>query len=63
MITVEDWAEIGRLHKIEKLSKRAIARRLGIDRQTVSKAIESDEPVSYPKESKKLTTQEASTNG
>ena len=44
MITVEDWAEIRRLHKVEKLSKRAIARRLGIHRDTVTRALESDEP-------------------
>lgn len=34
MITVEDWAEIRRLRKVEKLSERAIARRLGIHRDT-----------------------------
>ena len=44
MISVEEWAEIRRLHKVEKLSKRAIARRLGIHRDTVTRALESDEP-------------------
>lgn len=39
MIEMEDWAEIRRLHKVEKLSKRAIARRLGLHRNTVSKAL------------------------
>jgi IS30 family transposase len=52
MITVEDWAEIRRLHKVEKLSKRAIARRLGIHRDTVSRALESDEPPKYERESR-----------
>jgi transposase len=53
MITVEDWAEIRRLHKVEKLKKRAIARRLGIHRNTVSKALENDEPPRYKKREKK----------
>lgn len=50
MITVEDWAEIRRLHKVEKLSKRTIARRLGIHRDTVTRALESDEPPKYERE-------------
>ena len=47
MISVEDWAEIRRLHKVEKMSKRAIATRLGIHRDTVSRALASDEPPRY----------------
>ena len=47
MISVEDWAEIRRLHKVKGLSKRAIARRLGIHRDTVTRALESDEPLTY----------------
>ena len=47
MISVEDWAEIRRLHKVKGLSKRAIARRLGIHRGTVTRALESDEPPKY----------------
>ena len=50
MIKVEDWAEIRRLHKVEKLSKRAIAERLGIHRNTVSHALASDEPPRYQRE-------------
>jgi transposase len=41
MLTVETWAEIRRLHIVEKLSKRAIARRLGIHRATVTRALAS----------------------
>ena len=44
MISVEHWAEIRRLHKVENLSKRAIARRLGIHRNTVTRALAEDEP-------------------
>ena len=47
MISVEDWAEIRRLHKVEKLSQRAIARRLGIHRNTVERALASEEPARY----------------
>ena len=47
MITVEDWAEIRRLHKVEHLSKRAIARRLGIHRQTVTRALAAEDPPTY----------------
>ena len=52
MISVEEWAEIRRLHKVEKLSKRAIARRLGIHRETVTRALESDEPPRYQRQSR-----------
>jgi transposase len=41
MLTVETWAEIRRLHYVEKLSKRAIARRLGLHRATVTRALAS----------------------
>jgi transposase len=47
MISVADWAEIRRLHKIEKLSKRAIAARMGVHRNTVTRALENDEPPRY----------------
>jgi hypothetical protein len=36
MLTVQEWAEIRRLSVVEKLSKRAIARRLGVHRNTVT---------------------------
>jgi len=39
---VSQWAEIRRLAEIEKLSARAIARRLGCCRRTVKKALDSD---------------------
>ena len=56
-----DWAEIRRLHKVEKLSKRAIAERLGIHRNTVTRALASDEPPQYrrSKRSSKLDPYQA----
>lgn len=50
MISVEHWAEIRRLHKVENLSKRAIARRLGVHRDTVTRALATAEPPKYERE-------------
>lgn len=47
MITVNDWAEIRHLHGSEGLSIRAIASRLGVARNTVVRALESDGPPTY----------------
>jgi hypothetical protein len=38
------WAEIGRLAHVEKLSGRAISRRLGCSRESVAAAIKLDRP-------------------
>ena len=42
MLTVEDWAEIRRLHRAEDLPIKQIARVLGISRNTVRAALASD---------------------
>ncbi len=47
MISLETWAEIRYLHGSEGLSQRAIARRLGISRDTVARAIASGSPPKY----------------
>ncbi|HEX6476441.1 MAG TPA: IS21 family transposase [Acidimicrobiales bacterium] len=52
MITVEDWAEIRRLHRAQKMGVRAIARHLGIARNTVREALRSDGPPRYERRSK-----------
>jgi transposase len=44
---VEDWAEIRRLHRAEGLAIKAIARMLGISRNTVRAAVASDGPPRY----------------
>ncbi|WP_112248793.1 IS21 family transposase [Kribbella monticola] len=52
MLNVEDWAEIRRLHRAEGMAIRAIARRLGISKNTVKKALGSHEPPKYERASK-----------
>jgi transposase len=47
VIGVEQWAEIRRMHFVAGLSIRKIARRTGRDRNTVRKALRSNEPPRY----------------
>jgi transposase len=47
VISVEDWAEIRRLHRAEGVSVSEVARRLGISRNTVRAALASDRPPKY----------------
>lgn len=47
LLTVEDWAEIRRLHRAENLGVKTIARRLGVARNTVRSALRSDAPPKY----------------
>lgn len=49
---MEDWAEIRRLHRAEGVPIKAIARRLGIARNTVRAALASDEPPRYQRAGK-----------
>jgi len=47
VLGVEDWAEIRRLHRAERMSISQIARVLGISRNTVRSALASDGPPKY----------------
>ena len=47
MLSVEDWAEIRRLHRAEKMPIKVIARVMGVSRNTVRAAIASDRPPKY----------------
>jgi transposase len=49
---VEDWAEIRRLHRAEGMPIKAIARRLGVGRNTVRRALGADEPPKYQRAAK-----------
>lgn len=44
---MEDWAEIRRLHRAEQVPIKAIARRLGISKNTVRRALAASEPPKY----------------
>ncbi|MGW6413541.1 IS21 family transposase, partial [Streptomyces vinaceus] len=52
MILVEDWAEIRRLHRAEGMAIRAIARQLGISRNTVKRALATDRVPKYERAAK-----------
>jgi transposase len=47
LLGVEQWAEIRRMAKVEGLSQREIHRRTGAHRDTIRRALASDEPPSY----------------
>jgi transposase len=47
VLSVEDWAEIRRLHRAEGMPVKAIVRLTGISRNTVRSALASDSPPKY----------------
>jgi transposase len=47
VVEVEQWAEIRRMHAIERLSIKEIARRTGRSRVTVRRALRAEEPPAY----------------
>jgi len=47
VVGVEQWAEIRRLYFVERRSKRAISKQLGVHRDTVTRAVESKVPPRY----------------
>lgn len=49
---MEQWAEIRRMHFVEGLAIKEIARRTGRDRKTIRRAIRSDEPPRYRRTAK-----------
>jgi transposase len=52
VLSVEDWAEIRRLHRAERVPIMQIARVLGISRNTVKAALASDGPPKYRRAAK-----------
>jgi len=52
VITVDEWAEIRRLHRSEHLPIKAIARMLGISKNTVKKALRAEGVPRYQREPK-----------
>jgi transposase len=47
VITLDEWAEIRRLHRSEGLPIKAVARKLGISKNTVRRALRADEVPRY----------------
>jgi hypothetical protein len=47
MYSVHDWSEVRRLYRVERLSKAAIADRLGMSRNTVSRLVGLERPPRY----------------
>src|SRR3954471_664909 len=52
VMTVEDWAEIRRLHRAEGMPIKVIVRQLGISRNAVRRALASDVPPKYVRSAK-----------
>lgn len=44
MLSVEDWAEIRRLHRAERVPIKVFARTLGVSKNTVRNALRADGP-------------------
>ena len=61
VISVEDWAEIRRLHRVEAMPIKAIARRLGRSRNAVRRALATDGPPRYQRPPKGSCVDEAET--
>ncbi len=52
MVEVEQWAEIRRLHFVKRLGIREIHRRTGLHRETIRRAIASEQPPAYARAAK-----------
>ena len=48
MLSVEDWAEIRRLHVAERMPIKQIARQMGISKNTVKAKLAADAPTEVP---------------
>jgi transposase len=47
VVGVEQWAEIRRMHRVERLSIREISRRTGLHRKTIRRALNAGSPPRY----------------
>ncbi len=56
MVSVERWAEIRRMHRVERLSIREISKRTGLHRKTVRRALAGETPPRYERASMIVTS-------
>src|SRR4029450_8775164 len=54
VLSVEDWAEIRRLYRAERMPIKVIARVVGCSKNTVKKAIAAEEPPAYRRQARRL---------
>jgi transposase len=54
VLSVEDWAEIRRLYRAERMPIKVIARVVGCSKNTVKKAIAAEEPPAYRRQARSL---------
>jgi transposase len=47
VLSVEDWAEIRRLHRAERMPIKQVARVMGVSKNTVKRALAADDPPRY----------------
>jgi transposase len=47
VVGVEQWAEIRRMHRVERLSIREISKRTGLHRKTIRRALATETPPKY----------------
>jgi transposase len=47
VVGVEQWAEIRRMHRVERLSIREISKRTGLHRKTIRRALAAEAPPTY----------------
>ncbi len=47
MLSVEDWAEIRRLYRAEQMPIKAVARVMGVSKNTVKRALAAEGPPTY----------------
>jgi transposase len=47
VVGVEQWAEVRRLHRVERLSIREISKRTGLHRKTIRRALIAETPPRY----------------
>jgi hypothetical protein len=56
VVGVEQWAEIRRMHRVERLSIREISRRTGLHRKTIRRALAAGTPPGYSRHGRRRSS-------